>query len=81
MGFWVFGVFFIFAVVCIGNAVGIEEKCDFFQGRWVRDETYPLYMAVECPFIEREFNCQKNGRLDDLYLKFRWLPNGCDLKR
>ncbi|CBI20126.3 unnamed protein product, partial [Vitis vinifera] len=77
MGSWVQGVLFIFVVVvCIGNAVGSGEKCDFFQGIWVRDETYPLYKAEECPFIEREFNCQRNGRMDDLYLKFRWQPQG-----
>lgn len=82
MGSWVQGVLFIFVVVvCIGNAVGSGEKCDFFQGIWVRDETYPLYKAEECPFIEREFNCQRNGRMDDLYLKFRWQPQGCALQR
>eukprot|EP00261_Vitis_vinifera_P031298 XP_019072541.1 PREDICTED: probable leucine-rich repeat receptor-like serine/threonine-protein kinase At3g14840 [Vitis vinifera] len=78
MGSWVQGVLFIFVVVvvCIGNAVGSGEKCDFFQGIWVRDETYPLYKAEECPFIEREFNCQRNVRMDDLHLKFRWQPQG-----
>ncbi|KAJ9671346.1 hypothetical protein PVL29_025171 [Vitis rotundifolia] len=81
MGSWVQGVLFIFVVVCIGNAVGSGEKCDFFQGIWVRDETYPLYKPEECPFIEREFNCQKNGRMDDSYLKFRWQPQGCALQR
>ena len=82
MGSWVQGVLFIFVVVvCIGNAVGSGEKCDFFQGIWVRDETYPLYKAEECPFIEREFNCQRNVRMDDLHLKFRWQPQGCALQR
>ncbi|XP_074276045.1 protein trichome birefringence-like 43 [Silene latifolia] len=57
------------------------KKCDLYAGRWVYDNSYPLYDAGECPFIEKQFNCETNGRYDKDYLKFSWKPFHCFLPR
>ncbi|OEL30910.1 Protein trichome birefringence-like 38 [Dichanthelium oligosanthes] len=55
--------------------------CDLFRGRWVADKSYPLYDASACPFVPDVFDCRRNGRPDDAYLKFRWTPANCRLPR
>ncbi|TMW84909.1 hypothetical protein EJD97_024144 [Solanum chilense] len=63
------------------NLVGINKGCDIYKGSWVFDESYSLYNTSTCPFIEPSFDCQKNGRIDKDYFKYRWQPYGCNLPR
>ena len=71
------------------NGVSIREKvglkrvkdCDLTKGRWVYDESYPLYTNGSCPFIDEGFNCKGNGRLDKSYMKWRWQPQYCEIPR
>uniref|UniRef100_A0A251TLV8 Putative PMR5 N-terminal domain, PC-Esterase n=1 Tax=Helianthus annuus TaxID=4232 RepID=A0A251TLV8_HELAN len=68
---------------CADGANGDEKRCDLFKGKWIWDKSgsYPMYNALECPFISPGLNCQKNGRPDNMYLNFRWQPHGCSLSR
>lgn len=54
------------------------RECDFARGRWVYDQSYPLYTNNTCRFIDEAFDCQGNGRRDKDYLKWRWQPQDCD---
>ncbi|EXB28585.1 hypothetical protein L484_009744 [Morus notabilis] len=58
-----------------------RAKCDVTRGRWVYEESYPLYTNASCPFIDEGFNCQGNGRPDKGYMKLRWQPQDCDIPR
>ncbi|KAF5728244.1 Pmr5/Cas1p GDSL/SGNH-like acyl-esterase family protein [Tripterygium wilfordii] len=70
----------LFSII-IGKANGGGRDCDLFTGSWIMDPSYPLYHASTCPFIEREFSCQKNGRPELDYTMYRWKPLGCNLTR
>nr|KYP47080.1 hypothetical protein KK1_031310 [Cajanus cajan] len=62
---------------------GVEtgNSCDMYEGSWVRDDSYPLYSAGSCPFIDEPFNCFANGRSDNIYEKYRWQPKNCNIPR
>ena len=55
--------------------------CDLFDGKWVWDESYPLYQSKDCSFLDEGFRCSENGRRDLFYTKWRWQPKGCNLPR
>ncbi|KAG8660575.1 hypothetical protein MANES_02G175100v8 [Manihot esculenta] len=59
----------------------IQMVDGFNPGSWIKDESYPLYNASQCPFAEGGFNCLANGRRDRGYTKWRWKPKNCDIPR
>ncbi|GLJ06387.1 hypothetical protein SUGI_0037870 [Cryptomeria japonica] len=50
-------------------------KEESFSGKWVYDQTYPLYNASNCPFVEPDLSCETNGRPDRAYTHLKWQPN------
>lgn len=68
------------------RSIVIERKksgsvCDVTMGKWIFDDSYPLYTNISCPFIDEGFSCQANARLDKDYMKWRWQPQDCDIPR
>ncbi|XP_021842450.2 protein trichome birefringence-like 43 [Spinacia oleracea] len=57
-----------------------KKNCNMFEGRWVyMPEEDPSYDSTKCPFMEEKMSCQKNGRPDSEYEKWRWEANDCDI--
>ncbi|KAK9672987.1 hypothetical protein RND81_12G138800 [Saponaria officinalis] len=59
----------------------LSGSCDIFDGKWVMDDSDPVYSPGSCPFLDYAFNCFDNGRFDLGYLKYKWQPFGCDIPR
>ncbi|KAG7576913.1 PMR5 N-terminal domain [Arabidopsis thaliana x Arabidopsis arenosa] len=57
------------------------KSCEFFEGDWVRDDSYPLYKPGSCNLIDEQFNCISNGRPDVDFQKLKWKPKKCSLPR
>ncbi|KAM0010208.1 putative PMR5 domain, PC-Esterase [Helianthus debilis subsp. tardiflorus] len=54
-------------------------KCDVFSGEWVPNPEAPYYHNTTCWAIHEHQNCQKYGRPDSDFMKWRWKPDECDL--
>ncbi|KAF3444438.1 hypothetical protein FNV43_RR14130 [Rhamnella rubrinervis] len=61
--------------------IELMNNCNIFDGRWVRDNAYPLYAPGSCPHIDESFNCFLNNKPDNVYEKYRWQPKGCNIPR
>lgn len=58
-----------------------SENCDFTKGKWVYDDSLPLYTNDSCPFTDEGFDCWGNGRSDKNYMKWRWQLQDCEIPR
>ncbi|KAG4996938.1 hypothetical protein AAZX31_10G106500 [Glycine max] len=57
-----------------------RKRCDISVGKWVYDDSYPLYDS-SCPYLSSAVTCQRNGRPDSDYEKWKWKPSGCTMPR
>ncbi|CDY14070.1 BnaC02g01870D [Brassica napus] len=57
------------------------KDCEFFDGEWIKDDTYPLYEPGSCKIVDEQFNCISNGRPDKDFQKLKWKPTKCTLPR
>ncbi|KAA8517395.1 hypothetical protein F0562_017688 [Nyssa sinensis] len=58
------------------------DECSVVHGKWAFNSSVkPLYSDRTCPYIDRQFACVKNGRLDSEYLHWEWQPDDCTLPR
>ncbi|KAH9330109.1 hypothetical protein KI387_002217 [Taxus chinensis] len=63
----------------ISSKTQIPSQCDIYSGKWVHDDSYPLYPDGECPYMSGDFNCKINGRNVSDYTKWRWQRTHCKL--
>ncbi|XP_060193562.1 protein trichome birefringence-like 19 [Lycium barbarum] len=61
------------------SKVSNSETCDLFSGEWVKNPEGPYYTNDTCYAIQQHQNCQKFGRPDTDFLKWRWQPDACEL--
>ncbi|KAF1862996.1 hypothetical protein Lal_00018840 [Lupinus albus] len=55
------------------------KPCNIFSGEWVPYSKEPYYNNETCPLIIGQQNCMKFGRLDKVFLKWRWKPYECEI--
>ncbi|KAH0461584.1 hypothetical protein IEQ34_009159 [Dendrobium chrysotoxum] len=61
-------------------ALQIEEECDMFNGRWVKEPRGSPYTNESCRTLPELKNCGKYGK-ENGYIYWRWKPDGCDIPR
>ncbi|XP_039009058.1 protein trichome birefringence-like 3 [Hibiscus syriacus] len=58
------------------------DECDITRGKWVFNLSIkPLYTDTSCPYVERQFSCEKNGQLEFDYRHWEWRPDDCYLPK
>ncbi|CAI5476199.1 unnamed protein product [Closterium sp. Yama58-4] len=64
------------------TAVSPSTTCDLTVGSWVANPSrQPQYTGESCKSLSRQFNCQRNGRVNMRYLQYEWRSPGCRIER
>ncbi|KAH7688950.1 PC-Esterase protein [Dioscorea alata] len=58
-----------------------RRECNIYKGEWEKDEEAPYYTNKTCWSVQEHQNCMKYGRPDSEFMRWRWKPEGCDLRR
>ncbi|CAL1370571.1 unnamed protein product [Linum trigynum] len=62
--------------------VGDNQVCNYAKGKWVVDDSLPLYSGFECKqWLASGWACRLMQRTDFSYEKIRWKPKDCKMKR
>ncbi|KAH6759587.1 TRICHOME BIREFRINGENCE-LIKE 34, partial [Perilla frutescens var. hirtella] len=70
------------SLVVSANKTAVTTRCNLSEGRWIYDNvSRPLYEEGRCSFMLDDYACEKHGRKDVRYQKWRWQPRECDLPR
>ncbi|KAI3724782.1 hypothetical protein L1987_64547 [Smallanthus sonchifolius] len=68
--------------VGVGVSMSNVEKqaCNFGKGKWVKDDTRPLYSGFGCKqWLSGMWACHLTQRTDFAYEKLRWQPRDCQM--
>ncbi|KAL5818839.1 hypothetical protein ACOSQ3_022777 [Xanthoceras sorbifolium] len=55
------------------------EACDYAKGRWVINNSKPLYSPLWCKHLSKMWSCKQTHRTDFSYEKYRWQPMNCEI--
>ncbi|GLU19471.1 hypothetical protein SLE2022_357210 [Rubroshorea leprosula] len=61
--------------------IDLTSNCNIFDGKWVWDDSHPIYAAGSCPHVDEPFSCYLNGRPDRGYEKYIGQPKDCNIPR
>ncbi|KAL9690788.1 hypothetical protein QQ045_011198 [Rhodiola kirilowii] len=57
-----------------------KQVCNYGKGKWVMDESRPLYSGFKCKrWLSEMWACRLTQRTDFAYEKLRWQPKDCDM--
>ncbi|XP_071720369.1 protein trichome birefringence-like 14 isoform X2 [Rutidosis leptorrhynchoides] len=64
----------------VGNVSFENKACNFGKGRWVTDQSRPLYSGFGCKqWLSGMWACRLTQRTDFGYEKLKWQPKDCNL--
>ncbi|CAI0448137.1 unnamed protein product [Linum tenue] len=62
--------------------VGDKQVCNYAKGKWVVDDSLPLYSGFDCKqWLAPGWACRLMQRTEFSYEKLRWQPKDCTMER